>query len=158
MNSNVLKYALSGLVIAFCAWSARELLEYWSFSPYDRVAPWAFLLWLTPLLKLKGKAPEPSWALLLMAVVIGVYGTILSDTSVASVALALSIVSVTPCHWGNLLWLVFSVSWMPILGDWAAFQGLIPKTVHILRVVIILLGLALYFKTSRSCKRRSCSS
>ena len=57
MNSNVLKYALSGLVIAFCAWSARELLEYWSFSPYDRVAPWAFLLWLTPLLKLKGKAP-----------------------------------------------------------------------------------------------------
>lgn len=150
MNTTTFKYILLGLALALCAWSARELLEYWSFSPYDRVAPWAFLLWLTPLICLKGKAPQPSWSLLTMAVVIAGYSMFLRDTSVACVALALSIVAVTPCRWANVLWLMGSVSWMPIFGDWGAFQGLMPTMVHILRVLTVLLGLALFFRMSRS--------
>ena len=157
MNPKTFAYFLSAAIIALCAWSARELLEYWSFSPYDRVAPWAFLLWLTPLLQLKGRGISPSWGLLIMAAVIGGYGMFLMDTSVACVALALSIVGIMPCRWGNLLWLAVSVSWMPIMGDWGAFQGLMPRTVHILRIVIVLLGLALFFKTTRSCKGCGCS-
>lgn len=112
-------------VLAFAAWSSRDLVEAWRHSPLDRLGWLAFAVWLAPALISSLQGPQRPWSPLggsllgvgVLALVVGAAADVRA-ANYAALALAISAVA-RPMGPTFGFWLFAALSWMPAL-TWAA--------------------------------------
>lgn len=145
--------ALPLAVLAYCVWSAGDLIVAWRHSPYDQLGSVSFLVWLAPAVwrgLRQGTASGNGTAsptLTALALVLVVAGRILEVNALLYLALALAIGALTPQLGRHGLWLAGAISWMPALG-WLA-TGLPPAAVGVLRLLIAGVAGAVWFLPDR---------
>lgn len=101
-------------IILYCAVSSLPLFQAWWDSPFEKLSWIAFLVWIAPLLI--HRAQTPSWICLAGALLATLLGTIGSLNTLKYLGLSLSLASFAPMGWAFPLWLLASITWMPLFG------------------------------------------
>lgn len=127
-------------VAIYCAWNARDLAIAWQHNRYDRYGWIVLLIWCLPLILLmfvpsRRKASEKSQSVYTAAgLLFSFIGAIGSLNFFEYVGLALIMANWMPFSWLQILWVLSSLSWMPVLG-WIGSRFFLD---HILMVRILL--------------------
>ena len=116
------------VVVVFAALQAHDLLTAWVHSPYDRTGWVAFLLWLTPAVRMlwryQGRGPT-NRILILTALTAALTGGICEINFLNYIALAIAVAGRWPLALKyEIAWLALSLGWMPVLGVLGAHAGL----------------------------------
>ena len=132
------------VVVVFAGLQARDLLTAWAHSPSDRTGWGAFLLWLTPAVRMlwrhKGRGPT-NRLLVLTALTAALTGGICQVNFLNYLALALAFAGRWPLAWKHeIIWLALSIGWMPVMGVLAAHAGLPVLLVDGVRVILGLMA------------------
>ncbi len=106
---------------AYCLWSCRDLPGAWLYAPYEHWSWLALLIWLTPVLRDKGRGVFISgqrWQV--MAVVLAALSAIADLRLLAHIGLALLVFGAAPAsrqrRLSSAVWLLSAISWMPASG------------------------------------------
>lgn len=108
------------VVVVFAALEAHSLVTAWLDSPYDRAGSVAFLLWLSPAVRMlwryQGRGPT-NRIMVLTALAISLTGGICDLNVLKYAALALAIAGRWPMRGAReVAWLALSLAWMPVFG------------------------------------------
>lgn len=122
MNWRIPGLTAERAVLVFCVWQAVDLLTAWQHSPFDGLGWLAFGIWLTPTLAsaFRSSPAGPklyrnaglAWVALLSCLV----GMVTDTHFFKHCALAFACAAVTPPFRFWRIWLVASLTWMPLLG------------------------------------------
>ncbi len=137
---------LEPMVIAYCAWRSRLLLDAWLHSPYDRLDGVCFLVWLLPVLAAgRADAPWPrqpaGWRLgpLSVGVALTFLGDVVDLNLAREAGLAAALMS-PPRAPKEFLWRASALAWLPAAG-WAASRwGAEPGRLAAVRLLLSLAG------------------
>lgn len=133
---------LETAVLAFCGWTAADLLTAWRTSPLDRWGWLAFVIWLAPLVIAAARrrlAAHSANPVLLGAALATALVARLGDLSVAGhLALALGWAAWLPPSRHAGIWLASAAAWTPAFG-WL-LRDLVPTALPLTRVVVAALG------------------
>jgi hypothetical protein len=116
------------LVLAFCLWQSRDLLDAWRHAPFDRLDPLVFAIWASPLALAwvrHGIGAGANVTLLLLAATVSLLGAISDLNVLQQVALAAALGSCLASDAAALTpWLLAAIAWMPAFGWFASALGL----------------------------------
>ncbi len=132
------------IVFAIVITCAADLAEVWRVAPYDKAGGWAFLVWLFPLIY-AARVQAEDYTLLSLSVVIAALSQFMDMHVMAHIALALAVVSIGPGGFFRWVWFATAFAWMPLMGYVGSKGGLPPLTIHIARVVWVLMGISWLF-------------
>lgn len=133
-------------VVGYGIWQSRNLAEAWLHSPFDRWGWLAFLIWLTPLVLSKVRAPSESrqstkdrncFLAGLLLTFLGDLGSFNVSRNVGLGLILLGFAPVQGCTWMAGL---CSGAWMPALGWFGSQASLGPVAMSVLRLGIAVLG------------------
>lgn len=134
--ADLLQPAAMAAACAYAAWNARDLLDAWRDSPYDRAGVAAFAVWLCAALVARGRrtgvGPLPAaWG-----VAVSVAGAVAEINALEHAGLALVLASVlAPAGVRAWVWIAGAVSWAPALG-YACSSWMSPQAAGGLRVAL----------------------
>ena len=113
-------------IVLYCAFRSDHLIAAWQYSPFDRWSWIALLLWLLPVAFVWRLRPDRfrlgrvNHALLVLALLISLVGTMASMNAVKYAGLAVAVVSLVRWSAAHFCWLPGAVAWMPGFGYLAA--------------------------------------
>lgn len=132
------------IVFAIVITCAADLAEVWRVAPYDKAGGWAFLVWLFPLVY-AARVPAEDYTLLSLSVVIAAVSRFMDIHVVAHIALALAVVSIGPKGFFRWVWFATALAWMPLMGYVGSKGGFPPITIHLFRIIGVLIGVSWLF-------------
>lgn len=110
------------ITLVFCAFTSRALFYYWFTFHLEKWSPLLFLIWLSPVIfyqvntwRLSQEYRWNAWGIYLALIftLIGIFGSL---NTACYFGLACLFLSLLPFHFGWVIWLLASVSWMPVIG------------------------------------------
>ncbi len=118
MNSFRRFFRVEWAVIVFCAWAARELVNAWRHSPFDRLGWLAFAIWLVPVVvhESRRNVLKDGIACSCTGLVMATLGLMAQLNAATYLGLAVAVAGLLPWNRWTVSWLVFSLAWMPLTG------------------------------------------
>jgi len=113
------------LILAYCVWNAKDLIQSWfQISLYEHYSWIILAVWLLPwlyfwLIAARSGERVINSTLLGAALLLSLLGRIGALHLLSYIGLALALAAFVPWSVSTFIWLVCSITWMPVSG-WAA--------------------------------------
>ncbi len=135
----------------FCAYYAWPIVDAWRFSPFDKYAWIVFAIWLIPYIcswftiSNNADAHIPNTYCLASGIAFSLFGTIGSFHFFHYIGFACALSGSLPWSWMLLVWLIGSLSWMPVVG-WVGIYYFKDYTLFV-RIIIVACSTLLFLFT-----------
>jgi len=151
MTSRLQTLLVALAVTIYCGWSAREMVNSWWHTPFNRLGWLAFLIWLLPLIRETCRRRiEPLPVLLWGGLACSLVGTIGEQNSLCYVGVACALAALPQWSFAvRLLWLAASVSWMTIFGYFMQRASVSGANVMRLRLIAVACAISLILFLTR---------
>lgn len=139
---------LEVVLLGYCGWRSADLVNAWTYSPFDRFGWLAFLIWILPLAMRRFGAGEFCFGAegrKLRFMGLGLALTFLGDIGDLNFSqhagLLLVLIGFAPCRC-VVLWAASAAAWLPASGWVGSRLGVDPTVFALLRVLAAVVGCA----------------